>query len=70
MNSDKTLLSPEQDKLKEIWDTLCRRKTAENDNAKIKVSSNMPGTFLLFKASAFLQIFFSSKSKIWERQFF
>ena len=33
MKSDKSFLSPEQNKLKEIWSTvrqLCRRKTAEN----------------------------------------
>ena len=36
----------------------CRRKTAEDSNAKIKVSPNIPCTVLLFKASAFLQIFF------------
>ena len=36
----------------------CRRKTAEDNNAKIKVFPNMPCTFLLFKASAYLQIFF------------
>ena len=36
----------------------CRRKTAEDNNAKINVSPNIPCTFLLFKASAFLQIFF------------
>ena len=35
----------------------CRRKTAEDNNAKIKVLSNIPCTFFLFKASAFLQIF-------------
>ena len=34
-----------------------RQKTAE-DNAKIKVSSNITCSFLLFKASPFLQIFF------------
>ena len=36
----------------------CRRKAAEDNNAKINVSPNIPCTFLLFKASAFLQIFF------------
>ena len=35
----------------------CRRKTAE-DNPKINFSPNIPFTFLLFKGSAFLHIFF------------
>ena len=57
-NSDKSLLSSEQNKLKysETW--FCRRKTSEDDNAKISVPPNIPCTFLLFKASAFFQIFF------------
>ena len=38
----------------------CRWKTAKNNNAKTNVSSNIPCTFLLFKVSAFLQIFFST----------
>ena len=33
--------------------------TAKDDNAKIKVFLNIPCTFLLFKASALLQIFLS-----------
>ena len=33
-------------------------KTAEDDNAKINIFPNILCTFLLFKASAFLQIFF------------
>ena len=37
----------------------CRRKTAEDDNAKINVSPNIPCTFLLFKGSAFIQILLS-----------
>ena len=37
---------------------LCRRKTDEDNNAKINVFPNIPCIFLLFKASAFLQIFF------------
>ena len=32
--------------------------TAEDNNVKIKVFPNIPCTFLLFKASTFLQIFF------------
>ena len=36
----------------------CRRKTTEDNNAKINVSPNISYTFLLFKASAFLQIYF------------
>ena len=36
----------------------CRQKTADDNDAKINVFPNIPCTFLLFKASAFLQIFF------------
>ena len=36
----------------------CRRKTAEDNNAKTNVFPNILCSFLLFKASAFLQIFF------------
>ena len=37
----------------------CRWKTVEdNNNAKMNASPNIPCTFLLFKASAVLQIFF------------
>ena len=35
-----------------------RRKTAEDNNAKIKGFPNISCTFLLFKSNAFLQIFF------------
>ena len=34
------------------------RKTAEDNNAKINVCPNIPCAFLLFKASAILQIIF------------
>ena len=49
----------------------CRQKTAEDDNAKINVFPIIPCTFLLFKASAFLQIFSSRNflflySKCWK----
>ena len=58
-NSDKSLLSPEQNKLKKKSDTRsCRQKTAEDYYAKINVSPNIPCTILPFKASAFFQIFF------------
>ena len=57
-NSDKSLLSPEQNKLKKSETRFCRRKTAEENNAKINVSPNIPSTFFLFKTSTFLQIFF------------
>ena len=36
----------------------CRRKTAEDNNTKISVFPNISCTFLLFKVSAFLQVFF------------
>ena len=55
---------------KQIWDTDLQTKTAEKDNVKINVSANIPCTFLLFKASAFLQKNFPRKSKFWERQLF
>ena len=53
-NSDKNLLSPEQNKFKKPETCFCRRKTVEDNNSKINVSPNIPYTFLLFKASAFL----------------
>ena len=49
---------PSKTNKKKIETQFCKRKSAGNDNAKINVSSNIPCTFLLFKASAFLQIFF------------
>ena len=52
LKSYKSLLSPEQNN---------SRHEFADDNVKIKVSSNIPSTFLLFKASAFLQIFFPRK---------
>ena len=52
-NSDKSLVSPKQNSLKEIWDTVLK-----DNNAKIKVFPNIPCTFLLVKATVFLQIFF------------
>ena len=52
-NSDKSLLSPEQSEVR-----FCRRKAAEDNSAKLNISANVPCTFLLFKATAFLQIFF------------
>ena len=36
----------------------CTRKTAAENNAKSNFPPNIPGSFLLFKATAFLQIFF------------
>ena len=58
-NSDKSLLSPKENKLKEIWDIILQRqKIAEDNNAKINVSLNIFYIFLVFKASAFLQILF------------
>ena len=50
--------------IKKISETpFCRRNTGEDDNAKLNVSPNIPCTFLLFKASLFLQIFLPRKSK-------
>ena len=45
-------------------------KYDNDDNAKIKVSTNIPCTLLLFKGSTFLQIFFPIKSKFREGQIF
>ena len=45
----------------------CKRNTGEDSNTKIKVFPNIPCTFLLFKARAFLQIFFP---KSFEKSFF
>ena len=63
-NSNKSLLSSEQNIKRNL------RKTTEGNNAKINFSPNASCTFLLFKASPFLQIFFLRKSKFWERQIF
>ena len=60
MNSDKSLLSPKQNNLKEIGDT-GRQKTAKDHNATTNVFLYVPYTFLLFKAKAFLRIFFPRK---------
>ena len=51
-NSDKSFLSPVQKT------RLCRRNAVEDNNAKISIFPNILCTFLLFKASAFLRIFF------------
>ena len=51
-NSDKSFLSPAQKT------RLCRQNAVEDNNAKISIFPNILCTFSLFKASAFLQIFF------------
>ena len=51
-NSDKSLLFPEQNKSETRF---CRRKTAEDNNVKINVSSNITCTFLFFKATPWKQ---------------
>ena len=70
MKSDKGIFSPKRNKLKEIQD-IGRQKTAKDDitisiivkiNVKINVSPNVHCNFLLFKSSAFLQIFFLRKA--------
>ena len=43
---------------KKLETKICRQKTAEDNNATTNISQNLPCTFLLFKASAFLRIFF------------
>ena len=64
-NSDKSLLSPEQKNLKKSETCFCRRKAAE-DNSKINIFPNIPCTFLLFKASVFVQIFFPRNLLFWQ----
>ena len=63
--SDESLLSPDKSETQ-----FCRRKTAEGDNVRINVSPKKHCTFLLFKGSAFPQIFFPIKWKFWGRHFF
>ena len=62
----KTFYIPIKTNQKKSETRFYRRKTAEDDNATINVSANIPCTFLLFKGSAFLQI----KLKFWKRKFF
>ena len=57
-NLIETFYLPSKMNLKKYETWFCRGKTAQDDNAKIKFSPNIPGTFLLVRASAFLQIFF------------
>ena len=60
----KAIYFPSKKNLKKSKTWICRRKTAEDDNTKIlSVSTDIPCTFLFFKSSAFLQIFFARKSK-------
>ena len=58
-NSDKSLLSPEQNSLKKSETGFYKRNTAEDNKAKLNVFPNIPCTFFPFKVSAFLQIFIS-----------
>ena len=55
---------PSKTNLKKSGTWIYRRKTPEEVNVKINVSPNIPCTFLLFKASAFLQIFVPRKLEI------
>ena len=54
----KVFYLPRKTNPKQSETQFCRRKTAEDNDAKINVFPNIPGIFLLFKATAFLQIFF------------
>ena len=47
-NSDKSLSYREQKELKKNWQTVCRRKAAEDNNDKINPSPNIPCTFQNF----------------------
>ena len=56
-----------------LWKKLHRHSFVVNRQLETimqNVSPIIPCIFLLFKASAFLQIFFLRKSKFWERQIF
>ena len=57
-NPTKPIYIPSKTNLKTSGTTFYKRKTAEGNNAKINVSPNTPCSFFLFKAGAFLQIFF------------
>ena len=62
--SYRTLIKPFISRTKQFKRNLrhgfAERNTAEDNNAKINVFPNIPCTFLLFKACAFLQNFFPS----------
>ena len=60
MKSDKSLPNKTNQKKFQAW--FCRKKTAEDNNLKINIFLNILCTFLLFKANAFLQIFFPRKT--------
>ena len=57
----KVFYLPNKTILKKSETRFFRRKTAEDNNAKINVFPSTPCTFLLFKARALLQIFFLKK---------
>ena len=59
----KAFYLPSKTNQKKYGTQFYRRKTAEDNNAKINVSPNIPRTFLLFKSSAFFQIFLPSFEK-------
>ena len=59
--SKKDLNNKEKKKKKKLRQ-FCRWTTAEGDNVKINLSSNIPFVFLLFKICAFLQNFFPRKT--------
>ena len=65
-NSGKSLLSPKQNNLKKSETWFCRWKTGEDNNPKINIFSNIPWTFLLFRAGAFLRIFFPRNLLFWQ----
>ena len=54
----KAFYLPNKTFLKKSETLFCRTMTAEDNNAKIKVLTNIPCTFLPFKVSAFLQKIF------------
>ena len=72
-NSVKAFYLPSKTNQKKSETRFCRPKSAEDSNAKINVSPNISCTFLIFKASAFFQIFVPKiyfSVKFWELQFF
>ena len=54
----KAYFIPSKTNLNKSDTRFCRRKTVEGNNPKINVPPKTPCTFLLFKANAFLPIFF------------
>ena len=61
-NFGKSISSPKQNKLKEIWD-ICRRRRAENDNSKINASRIYLVPFCFSKLVHFSKISFRENQR-------